>query len=71
VRCEPTVGGTRVVVHADGIGVDLATIEAGLGLRHSIVERMSARGGVATVDSVPGQGMKVTLTTARTQEVAA
>ncbi len=71
VRCEPTLGGARVVVHDDGIGVDLATIEAGLGLRHSIVERMSARGGIATVDSVPGQGMKVTLTTARTQEVAA
>jgi signal transduction histidine kinase len=71
VRCEPTAGGARVTVHDDGVGADLSTVEEGLGLRNSIVERMNARGGEAHVDSEPGRGMKVTLTTARAGEVAA
>lgn len=71
VRCEPTLGGARVTVHDDGIGADLTTVDEGLGLRHSIVERVNARGGHVHVDSEPGQGMKVTLTTARAGEVAA
>jgi signal transduction histidine kinase len=71
VRCEPSLGGARVTVHDDGVGADLTIVEEGLGLRHSIAERMSARGGHAHVDSEPGQGMKVTLTTARAGEVAA
>jgi signal transduction histidine kinase len=71
VRCEPTAGGACVTVQDDGVGVDLSNVEAGLGLRHSIVERVGARGGEAHVDSRPGEGTTVTLITARTDEVAA
>src|SRR3954465_1501454 len=71
VRCETSEAGARVVVSDDGVGVDLAHIEAGIGLRHSIVERMATRGGQAQVTSVPGEGTQVTLMTGGPQEVAA
>jgi signal transduction histidine kinase len=71
VRCETTEAGARVVVSDDGVGVDLAHATAGLGLRHSIVERMENTGGGASVASEPGHGTLVTLTTGTTQEVAA
>jgi signal transduction histidine kinase len=71
VHCEPSLGGARITVHDDGVGADLTSVEEGLGLRHSIVERVSARGGHVHVDSEPGRGMKVTLTTARARKVAA
>jgi len=71
VRCETSETGARVVVSDDGVGVDLAHIEAGIGLRHSIVERMATRGGQAQVTSVPGEGTHVTLMTGGPQEVAA
>jgi signal transduction histidine kinase len=71
VRCETTEAGARVVVSDDGVGVDLAHATAGIGLRHSIVERMANSGGQATVASEPGNGTLVTLTTGTTQEVAA
>ena len=66
---HPAVG--RRVVSDDGVGVDLAHIEAGIGLRHSIVERMATRGGQAHVSSVLGEGTRVTLMTGGPQEVAA
>jgi anti-sigma regulatory factor (Ser/Thr protein kinase) len=71
VRCETSEAGTRVVVSDDGVGVDLAHATAGIGVRHSIVERMASTGGQATVASAPGRGMLVTLITGTTEEVAA
>ena len=71
VRCETTEAGARVVVSDDGVGVDLAHATAGIGLRHSILERMANSGGSAVVASEPGHGTLVTLTTGTTQEVAA
>src|SRR6476661_4137478 len=49
VRCETSETGARIVVSDDGVGVDLAHAVAGLGLRHSIIERMASTGGNATV----------------------
>lgn len=71
VRCETSETGARIVVSDDGVGVDLAHAVAGLGLRHSIIERMASTGGHATVASEPGRGMFVTLTTGTNEEVAA
>jgi signal transduction histidine kinase len=71
VRCETSEAGARVVVSDDGVGVDLAHATAGIGLRHSILERMANSGGRAVVASEPGHGTLVTLTTGTTQEVAA
>src|SRR3954467_3088947 len=51
VRCETSETGARVVVSDDGVGVDLAHAVAGIGLRHSIIERMASTGGRATVAS--------------------
>src|SRR3954465_15499470 len=71
VRCETSEIGARVSVIDDGVGVDLAHAVAGLGLRRSIVERMTNNGGHATVASEPGRGTLVTLTSVTTREVAA
>jgi hypothetical protein len=71
VRCETSEAGARVVVSDDGVGVDLAHAVAGIGLRHSIIERMASTGGNASLMSAPGNGMLVTLTTGTTWEVAA
>jgi signal transduction histidine kinase len=71
VRCETSEAGARVIVSDDGVGVDLAHATAGIGLRHSILERMANNGGHAVVASEPGCGTLVTLTTGTTQEVAA
>jgi len=68
VRCETSETGARIVVSDDGVGVDLAHAVAGLGLRHSIIERMASTGGHATVASEPGRGMFVTLTTGTNEE---
>jgi signal transduction histidine kinase len=71
VRCETAPEGARVIVSDDGIGADLTTVVAGIGLRHSIVERMASHGGHADIASTPGQGTLVTLTTGALREVAA
>ena len=71
VRCETSETGARIVVSDDGVGVDLAHAVAGIGLRHSIIERMASTGGSAIVASTPGQGMFVTLTTGTNEEMAA
>jgi signal transduction histidine kinase len=71
VRCETSEAGARVVVSDDGVGVDLAHAVAGIGLRHSIIDRMESTGGHASVASELGNGTLVTLTTGTTQEVAA
>jgi len=71
VRCETSELGARVVVADDGVGVDLAHAVAGIGLRHSIIERMASTGGHATVASEPGRGTFVTLMTGTNEEMAA
>jgi signal transduction histidine kinase len=71
VSCETSYAGARVAVRDDGVGVDLDRVRGGIGLRHSILERMASRGGQAHVASVPGHGTLVTLTTGGPQEVAA
>jgi signal transduction histidine kinase len=71
VRCETSEAGARVVVSDDGVGVDLAHAVAGIGLRHSIIDRMANTGGRAFVASEPGNGTLVTLTTGVTRKVAA
>jgi signal transduction histidine kinase len=71
VRCEAIPGGMRVTVADDGVGADLSRRGSGLGLRGSIFDRMERAGGRAELDSAPGMGTLVTLTTACTPEVAA
>ena len=71
VRCENVADGVSVSVCDNGIGADLDCVKVGIGLRHSIVDRMAGNGGHAHIDSVPGQGTLVTLTTGGTEEVAA
>jgi signal transduction histidine kinase len=55
-------GAIQVQVGDDGSGFDVATIPTErLGVRVSIVERMSSAGGHADIDSAPGGGTRVTL----------
>ncbi|HEV7742933.1 MAG TPA: ATP-binding protein [Pseudolysinimonas sp.] len=55
-------GAIQVQVGDDGSGFDVATVPTErLGVRVSIVERMSSAGGHADIDSSPGRGTKVTL----------
>jgi GGDEF domain-containing protein len=61
VYCEASGGGALVTVKDDGVGVDLGTMEAGLGVRRSIYARMAHIGGNALLDSSPGEGTLVTL----------
>jgi hypothetical protein len=61
VYCEASNGGALVTIKDDGVGVDLSTMEAGLGVRRSIYARMARIGGNALLDSSPGEGTLVTL----------
>jgi signal transduction histidine kinase len=62
-RAVPTGdGGLRISIQDDGPGFDLASIAPErLGVRVSILERVRAIGGVATIDSAPGRGTTVVL----------
>ena len=65
------VGPDRVegFVRDRGRGFDLAAVEAGrLGIRESIVGRMTRHGGTAEVHSAPGEGTEVALQIGRTPE---
>ncbi|MBA2580006.1 MAG: ATP-binding protein [Thermoleophilaceae bacterium] len=62
VFCEEDRGRALVTVKDDGVGFEPHRLDKQLGIRHSIVERMSARGGRALVESRPGEGTLVTLT---------
>ena len=62
VFCEEDRGRALVTVKDDGAGFEPNRLDKQLGIRHSIVERMSARGGRALVESRPGEGTLVTLT---------
>jgi hypothetical protein len=61
VYCEASNGGALVTIKDDGVGVDLGTMEAGLGVRRSIYARMARIGGNALLDSSRGEGTLVTL----------
>jgi signal transduction histidine kinase len=50
-------------VRDDGVGFDTVTTVAGHGISHSIVARMEAVGGHATIISSPGHGTEVSLWT--------
>ena len=62
VFCEEDRGRALVTVKDDGAGFEPRSLDRQLGIRHSIVERMSARDGKALVESRPGEGTLVTLT---------
>lgn len=62
VYCEEDRGRALVTVKDDGAGFEPKRLDRKLGVRHSIVERMTARGGKALVESRPGEGTLVTLT---------
>jgi signal transduction histidine kinase len=50
-----------VAVVDQGKGFDPTTTDLGYGIRHSIIGRMTEIGGVAAVDSHPGEGTRVDL----------
>jgi len=55
-------GELRVIVRDAGAGFDGVVVgPARLGLRHSIIERVTDQGGYASVQSVPGEGTVVEL----------
>ncbi|MFF4393386.1 sensor histidine kinase [Streptomyces sp. NPDC001552] len=54
-------GGAVVTVVDRGPGFDPARCEPGLGLRGSVHDRMAEVGGRATVDTAPGEGVRVEL----------
>jgi hypothetical protein len=54
--------GIEVVIGDDGEGFDLSTVPGErLGVRVSIIERVANAGGIATIDSQPGEGTIVTV----------
>jgi signal transduction histidine kinase len=53
--------GVRVIVRDRGVGFDQSSPSSGFGLKNSIVARLAEVNGVATVESTPGQGTKITL----------
>ncbi|QES53482.1 hypothetical protein DEJ51_03835 [Streptomyces venezuelae] len=59
---DPDAPGAAVVTVVDrGPGFDPERCEPGLGLRGSVHDRMTEVGGRATVDSAPGEGVRVEL----------
>ncbi len=62
VRMTAWQGGIQIVVIDDGRGFDLQQVpDERLGVRGSIIERMSNVGGRAVVQSAPGTGTTVTI----------
>jgi signal transduction histidine kinase len=61
VRAEVVAGMLVVRVEDDGRGFDRAGTPLGSGLRLSVIGRMTAIGGHATVESAPGKGTRVVL----------
>ncbi|MEZ0070152.1 signal transduction histidine kinase [Streptacidiphilus sp. MAP12-20] len=55
----------EISVADHGCGFDPAQATAGLGLRSSITDRLAEIGGTATIESAPGQGTLIRLTTPR------
>jgi signal transduction histidine kinase len=61
LRAASTEAGTKVVIRDLGSGFDPSAHNSGFGIPHSIVGRLSAAGGRATVTSTPGRGTRVEL----------
>jgi signal transduction histidine kinase len=53
--------GVRVIVRDRGVGFEQSSSTKGFGLKNSIIARLAEVGGVASVESAPGQGTKITL----------
>lgn len=69
VHVSAVDGGCRIEISDDGVGfVPEAVPAERMGLRVSIVERMAAVGGRATIRSQPGQGTAITLVWAPVSE---
>lgn len=64
VRVEARDGVASVSVTDDGVGMQTTRPSGGLGLQGSIIGRMGDVGGHAAVESRPGSGTRITLTTA-------
>ena len=54
-------GGIEVVIGDTGAGFDMSESSERLGVRVSILERISNAGGRATVQSAPGEGTVVSI----------
>jgi glucose-6-phosphate-specific signal transduction histidine kinase len=63
INCDVKDGEAHITVRDNGVGVDPGTLRGagGLGVRQSIFQRMSNRGGMASLHSAPGKGVLVTL----------
>jgi signal transduction histidine kinase len=61
VRAASIDAGTKVVIRDLGIGFDPSDRVPGFGIPHSIMDRLSAARGGATVASTPGRGTRVEL----------
>ena len=63
VEVDPAADGElRVIVRDAGVGFDRVMVSsARLGVRHSIIERVTDRGGHASIQSAPGKGTVVEL----------
>lgn len=63
VFVEPDQGerGVMCAVRDNGAGFDPEAVEPGLGMRHSILDRIEAIGGRVRIDTKPGHGTEVNL----------
>jgi signal transduction histidine kinase len=62
VYCESEDGQALVTVRDDGVGMERKRIRGGgLGVRHSIIQRLADHSGEASFESSPGCGTVVTL----------
>jgi signal transduction histidine kinase len=62
VRGDVTAEAVGVSIADDGTGFDPARVAFGAGLRHSVLDRLDAVGGTATLRSAPGAGTTLVLT---------
>jgi len=70
ISCDAKNGEAHITVRDNGVGVDPCALGGGMGVRQSIFQRMTTRGGSASLDSAPGQGVIVTLKMANGGPVA-
>jgi len=61
IEIEEEEGSALITVSDDGAGAAPAALTSRLGIKHSILGRMNRLGGVAKIDTAPGEGMTVTL----------
>jgi signal transduction histidine kinase len=70
ISCDAKDGEAHITVRDNGVGVDPCALGGGMGVRQSIFQRMTTRGGSASLDSAPGKGVIVTLKMANGGQVA-